>query len=120
MLNQPKKRKTGLTYNEKDNRFVITFDSDISKAEFLEAWTRFEDARRKLTGKSHFTKRRPPKDIQLLLGVRFFKSFGATYKSIHEAYSNKQVPYYNGEYKFLTEFDLQKYYNRNIRKLKDI
>lgn len=116
---KPNKRKAGLTYNDKENRFVITFDSDISKAEFLEEWTRFEKARKKLTGKTHFTKRRDVNNPQLLLGVRFFRSFGIPFRVIHEEYDNKNVPYYNGEYKFLTEFELKKYYDRNKEKLKD-
>jgi len=120
LLNEPAKRKAGLTYNKKENRFVITFDPDITKAEFLEAWTRFDDARKKITGKKHFKKQRAPTDASLLLGVHFFRLRGIPFKLIHEAYLNKEVPFYNGKYRFLTEFDLQKYYNRNKVKIKDI
>jgi hypothetical protein len=119
-LNRPKKQKAGLTYNEKEHRFVITFDPDISKAEFMEVWSRFAEARKKTIGKSHVKKINQPKDIDLLLGIHFLRLFGITYKNIHQAYINKEVPHYNGNYHFLTEFDLQKYYKRNIGKIKDI
>ncbi len=112
--------KAGLTYNTQENRFVISFDSDASRTEILQQLKRFEDARKKISGQSHFKKQRLPNDVQLLLGVRFFRSFGLSFPVIHEIYSKDQVPYYNEEYRFLTEFDLAKYYNRNIEKIKDI
>jgi hypothetical protein len=75
---------------------------------------------KKTIGKSHVKKINQPKDIDLLLGIHFLRLFGITYKNIHQAYINKEVPHYNGNYHFLTEFDLQKYYKRNIGKIKDI
>jgi hypothetical protein len=71
-LNRPKKQKAGLTYNEKEHRFVITFDPDISKAEFMEVWSRFAEARKKTTGKSHVKKINQPKEI--LVKSRTFNS----------------------------------------------
>lgn len=118
-LNQPKKRKAGLTYNENEHRFVITFDPDISKAEFLDVWTRFDQARKKVTGKSRFKKVKPPNDIDLLLGVHFLRLLNIPYSRIHQAYKNKEVPHYNGNYHYLTEFELKTYYYRNVGKIKD-
>lgn len=118
-LDKPKKRKVGLTYNEKEHRFVITFDPDITKDEFMVEWKRFDTARKKMAGKSRFTKSRPPKDIQLVLGVKFFRSFGIPFKVIHNEYSKGRVKSYSGSYEYDTEFELQKYYNRNKHKIKD-
>lgn len=111
------KRKVGLTFNEDEGRFVLTFAPDISKTELLEAWDRFENARTVLSGKSYRKKTKVPRHIALLLGVRFLRSNGITFNVIHQAYSNKEVPYFTEEYPFDTEFDLKKYYDRNISKV---
>ena len=111
------KRKVGMTFNAEQGRFVLTFDPDVSKTELLEAWGRFENARTLLSGKSYHKRTKPPRHIALLLGVRFFRSNGITFNLIHQAYSNKEVPYFNEEYPFDTEFDLKKYYDRNISKV---
>jgi hypothetical protein len=99
-LDKPKKRKAGLTFNVEGERFAITFDPDISTAEFLEVWTRYDKARKKAIGYSRFRKSSPPKDIDLVLCVNILRQFGASFKQIHEAFVNKKVPYYEGDYRF--------------------
>lgn len=119
-LHEPKRKKAGLTFNKNEGRFVITFDWDISKSELLEEWNRFTKVRHEITGKSRFNRKNEPSDVDLLLGIQFLRLCGAKWGAIHDAYMNKEVPHYKGKYGFDTEFDLQKYYNRNIDKVKDI
>ena len=111
-------KKIGMHYDVEKQKFIISFDFDATKEEFLQAWDTFSEARTKVTGRKHYKRLKPPKDLVLLYGVDFLMKTNLTFKDIHEAYDNNQIPYFNGEYPFLTEFDLQKYYNRNKKHLK--
>ncbi len=107
-----------MDYDVEKQKFIISFGIDATKEEFLQAWDTFSDARAKVTGKKHYKRVKPPKDLVLLYGVYFLRKRKLTFKNIHEAYANDEIPYFDGEYPFLTEFDLQKYYNRNKKYLK--
>lgn len=120
LINSPesgKDRKAGLTFDKTQERFAIAFDSDVSKAEVMEQWERFSKMRKELTGKTHTNKRRKVTNEELLLQVKFFKELGASYRQIHEAFLKNEVPYFKGDYSYDTEFDLKKYYERNISKI---
>lgn len=118
MSTNPHNKKAGISYDNERKKFVLWFDFDVTKTELLNGWNLFNEVRKKVTGRAHYKSEKLPDDLVFLYGVHFLRKHHATFKQIHDAYMNNDMPYFGGEYHFLTEFDLQKYYDRNKKYLK--
>ncbi len=111
-------QKVGFEFDPARKKFIIWFGINATKSDVLNEWEKFNKAREIVTGKKHYKKDKLPKDLALLGVVQFLRKKNLTFKQIHDVFANEENPYYDDSYHFPTEFELQKYYNRNKKYLK--
>ena len=105
-------RKANLTFNSDTGKFLVEFDYDISREEFLELWKEFSYTRKNIGFRGKVSKRKPPESPELIYAI-FKARKDKTFKEIFELYEKGKLEGFAGSAKqYKDEESLERYYGK--------
>ena len=105
------KRNGEMTFDPKQKKYILKFDFEITKSEFMEYWEMFARIRKTFVGELK-VKRKPPENPELIYAI-FKARKKHTFRRIFEMLSNGKLPSYSGSpNQFKSEDALERYYNK--------